>query len=466
MEIDEIFERVRDISISRVISTRMELIKQGNYHKGLCPFHNDNTIGSFVVTEEKSLWKCFACGAGGDAAKFIAMTDKTNYIEASLKLARDFGIIEDDEYKKRSRKKYTKEYIYAVEKKNQPETKRAEIASPEILDDIYRTFIETAENYYKGGSKYSGRLSIEHMEHLINERNLTETEIHDGDFFTFPPRFISRKFTKKIQEKYDIDILSKIPGFYKEQGKDFYTFSKNKGIGIGVKNAQGFITGIQIRHDEKEEGRSRYVWFSSSFALYDERYEGGCSPGSPIDVVYPQGKVKLKYIFITEGRFKAVKIAQEYSAIAVSVQGIGTWRGIADELKKIPQSDIMANKNQKNYEVEGVFIAFDADMQYKMQVFQQARKLADSLIQNGYLPNYITWDAEKGKGIDDLINNGYKSLIKRYEKLEWDRCYDSMVDIIIEEEKLSSTIEITEEMLKRYFPICMDMEPLQPSDKK
>jgi len=32
---------------------------------GLCPFHNDQKTGSFVINKESGAYKCFSCGAGG-----------------------------------------------------------------------------------------------------------------------------------------------------------------------------------------------------------------------------------------------------------------------------------------------------------------------------------------------------------------------------------------------------------------
>lgn len=39
---------------------------------GLCPFHNDNSAGSFKVNLQSGAYKCFSCGAGGgDVIAFL-----------------------------------------------------------------------------------------------------------------------------------------------------------------------------------------------------------------------------------------------------------------------------------------------------------------------------------------------------------------------------------------------------------
>ena len=74
------------IDIVDVIGNYIELKKSGSNYKGLCPFHDEKTP-SFVVSPAKQLYKCFGCGAGGDAIKFIMEYEKLNYPEAVEKIA-------------------------------------------------------------------------------------------------------------------------------------------------------------------------------------------------------------------------------------------------------------------------------------------------------------------------------------------------------------------------------------------
>ena len=63
---DERFvEEVKNANnIVDVISKFVDLKKNGDNYKGLCPFHNEKTP-SFVVNENKQIFKCFGCGEGG-----------------------------------------------------------------------------------------------------------------------------------------------------------------------------------------------------------------------------------------------------------------------------------------------------------------------------------------------------------------------------------------------------------------
>jgi len=58
---------------------------------GLCPFHEDHRP-SFNVNPTKQIFKCFACGAGGDVIKFIQMRENLTFPQALQRLADRAGI--------------------------------------------------------------------------------------------------------------------------------------------------------------------------------------------------------------------------------------------------------------------------------------------------------------------------------------------------------------------------------------
>ncbi len=59
--------------------------------KGLCPFHQERTP-SFNVNGDKGFFKCFGCGAGGDAVKFVELQQKLSFPEAVRYLAQRAGM--------------------------------------------------------------------------------------------------------------------------------------------------------------------------------------------------------------------------------------------------------------------------------------------------------------------------------------------------------------------------------------
>lgn len=77
--------------IEEVVSDFVSLKRRGSNLLGLCPFHQEKTP-SFSVSPSKGIYKCFGCGKGGDAAKFIMEHEHYSYPEAIRYLADKYNI--------------------------------------------------------------------------------------------------------------------------------------------------------------------------------------------------------------------------------------------------------------------------------------------------------------------------------------------------------------------------------------
>ncbi len=101
VHIDRITEdKIKDAAnIVDVVGDFIELRKRGVEYQGLCPFHDDHTLGNFSVNPNKNCYKCFSCGAGGDAVKFLMeyKGSRLSYPDALRYLAKKYSIpIPDD----------------------------------------------------------------------------------------------------------------------------------------------------------------------------------------------------------------------------------------------------------------------------------------------------------------------------------------------------------------------------------
>jgi DNA primase len=72
--------------IADVVGRYVNLVKQGQSLKGLCPFHSEKTP-SFYVLPEKRIYKCFGCGAGGTVIRFLMEIESIPFPEAVTRLA-------------------------------------------------------------------------------------------------------------------------------------------------------------------------------------------------------------------------------------------------------------------------------------------------------------------------------------------------------------------------------------------
>ncbi len=79
-------------NIVEVIDDFVKLQKKGVNYIGYCPFHNENTA-SLVVSPTKKIYKCFGCGAGGNAINFVKEHEKISFPEAAIYVADKYNII-------------------------------------------------------------------------------------------------------------------------------------------------------------------------------------------------------------------------------------------------------------------------------------------------------------------------------------------------------------------------------------
>ena len=73
---------LRRVSLVELMSRSIALKKTGANYVGLCPFHNDRNKPSLSVSDEKGLYHCFSCGAGGNALTFLKEHDRLDFIES------------------------------------------------------------------------------------------------------------------------------------------------------------------------------------------------------------------------------------------------------------------------------------------------------------------------------------------------------------------------------------------------
>jgi DNA primase len=78
-------------SIVEIVSDYVTLKKAGRNYQGLCPFHGEKTP-SFTVSEDKGIFHCFGCQAGGSVFHFLMRYDQLSFPEAVERVAKRYGI--------------------------------------------------------------------------------------------------------------------------------------------------------------------------------------------------------------------------------------------------------------------------------------------------------------------------------------------------------------------------------------
>ena len=87
--LNEILSR---IDIVELISEYLPLKRSGRGYTALCPFHHEKTP-SFIVSQQKQIFHCFGCQAGGNAFGFLMKYDRLEFPEAVETLAKRAGVL-------------------------------------------------------------------------------------------------------------------------------------------------------------------------------------------------------------------------------------------------------------------------------------------------------------------------------------------------------------------------------------
>jgi DNA primase len=169
-KINEIRDRA---SIVEVISDYVTLKKTGRNYMGLCPFHAEKTP-SFTVSEEKGIFHCFGCGAGGAVFQFLMQIDRLSFPEALERLAKRYGItIERDEHGPGARQANEREALYRINERAAANYRKMLASHPEgkaAREYLIRRGVDdaTAERFMigyapRGGSALAEALKRERL---------------------------------------------------------------------------------------------------------------------------------------------------------------------------------------------------------------------------------------------------------------------------------------------------------------
>ncbi len=105
--------RIKDSAdVVEIVGRYIQLRRAGNAWKACCPFHNEKTP-SFSVNPARQTFKCFGCGVGGDAVKFIMMFENLDYPTALRRVADMNGIpvIEEEENPEAARRRWLRSRV-------------------------------------------------------------------------------------------------------------------------------------------------------------------------------------------------------------------------------------------------------------------------------------------------------------------------------------------------------------------
>lgn len=390
------------LDIEDVVSSYLPIDRAG---KGICPFHGDTRKGSFHVNRRTQRFKCYSCGEGGDVIDFLVKYEGKTFTDVVYEQAYALGFIDAEEFATRKQNSNKVE----VKPMPRPIVKKVEAK----VDTLTQEEIERNHIVYEEYTKLCG-LSDKHVQTLMIDRQIKRERLKD--YFTLTKEFSKMNELVLACANRGVNVLdiAKVPGFYVESNGEVKASNRLTGIGIKLKDHNSKIRALQIRRDWVGDSDSRYNYISSAS-------KGGSKAYTYSDVIIPQNPTKT--LFITEGKFKAEILSNTFNAISISIPGINSWENkLRDAVEHVV----------KEYNIKHLYVIFDADTAYNLEVYKQCKKMLDTELKDINFKNRFIayWDMEFGKGVDDLIIQGHKEKLKKLPKEEYIEKYEEMKEYI------------------------------------
>jgi len=218
-------------------------------------------------------------------------------------------------------------------------------------------------------------LAKDHRQNLL-DRGLSDEDIVRLDYKTTPVVGMSA-IAKQLRS--EGCYLAGVPGFYRTDNGDWSFIQEKRGILIPICDKKGRIQGLQIRRDDVQKRKFR--WVSST----DKK--DGCRAESWTHVV---GQIR-PIALLTEGPMKADVIHALTGLTVIAVPGVNTLTHLKKTLTEMQKEGLCEIKT-----------AFDMDMSTNHHVRSAYINLLSLLDEMNFRFGTYVWDP-RYKGLDDYI---------------------------------------------------------------
>jgi hypothetical protein len=313
-----------------------------------CPHCDRNREKHLNINLEKDVFRCARCGFSGGIFDLYAHCMNIPRENVKRELERHIGAADFQK------------------PKQQPHTElpqECEAAPISVRDTVFRAFL----------SKLT--LAADHRQNLLN-RGLPETVIDRQGYKTTPVFGVKALAKQLLTEGFH---LSGVPGFYQDDAGQWTFISEQRGLLIPVRDMQGRIQGLQIRRDNVQKRKFR--WVSSTGRQNGCRSEGW---------THFAGPVREKIILI-EGPLKADVVYTLTGQSVLAVPGVNALLQLEQTLSLLRESG-----------VRRIATAFDMDFLRNWYVQNGYAELTGLLCKMGFQYNTMLWNPDYN-GLDDYV---------------------------------------------------------------
>ena len=291
-----------EADIVDVIADFLPLKKRGANFLGNCPFHDEKT-DSFTVSKQKGIYKCFGCGAAGNAVKFVMDYSQMNYPEALKYLAEKYKI-----------------EVEETEQTSEEKEKRAETDSLQIVNNFANDHFK--ENLFKSEEGQTIGMAY------FKERGLRENTIERFELGYSIDKM--DYFTKiAVGKQYDLEYLKTL-GLTSKNGYDFYRGR----VVFPIHSVNGKVIGFGARTLKKDKKTAKY-FNSPENPIY--------SKGKGLYGLYQAKKsiAKEDECFLVEGYTDVISMSQAGIENVVASSGTALTEGQIRLIKRFTSNITM-----------------------------------------------------------------------------------------------------------------------------
>ena len=232
---EHLIEQIRSQSdIVDVISDYMQLTKKGRNWFGLCPFHGESTP-SFSVSQDKQIFHCFGCGAGGNAITFVMDIENIAFPDAVVKLAERTGTPIDSAYTASGENKQR-----AISPEHQ-----AMLDAHEFATDFYHHLLMNTEDGEQA------------LEYLLS-RGFTK-ELIESQKLGFALSNWEALSTMLSRKGFELDTMVESGLILKKEHEDGYFDRFRNRIMFPIRDESGKVIAFSGRIIEKTDDEAKYL---------------------------------------------------------------------------------------------------------------------------------------------------------------------------------------------------------------
>jgi DNA primase len=394
---EELKDRIKESPVSMVLSHYMSLNKKGANLEGLCPFHPD-TKPSLKVNDAKGMYKCFVCGAGGDAITFVKEFKRLEFVDALREIAGLLGLPFEEQ----------------KEKKKNPKVEMA-----------FRVLNASVKLYKKVASQNPTPYSD-----FLNKRKLDPESVEKFQIGYAPGNNALYQYLQTIPGK-DRDFalsVAKEIGIvrYNENRNSHYDFYRDR-VMFPIHDHSGQIRGYSSRAVLPDQN-PKYLNSGESFAF---------DKGSILFGFY-FGKNTIRQndqVIIVEGNMDVIMMHQFGFHQTVGTMGTALTEHSVKLLSNMTKN---------------VYLGMDSDNAGKKAM----QKINADFMALGLLPRYLSFEPHKDPD-EFLLNEGRLALLERIEKAP------IYLDVLIQElfpEKIPETTDLKLNTLHRIFEVVSPLK--------